>query len=361
VTGPRLALAVALVAGLIPVAGCAADSTGREGVIVTSQPLLDAFDRLGEPEHVVGYPDWAIVDEPREATRVGEPFSITTEQVVRVGPKAVLDQPHPLVSGPSREALATGLDQADIRHEQVPTDPRLSTVRALLDEAAAVAETDPGPVFERIQANLDQLNATLTDQPTPNALFLFPAGLTAGNETDVNRIFELAGVDNAAAEAGLTGYQQITGEAVQRVGVDYVVAAGTMRATPTEIAGRPMFEDTEIEDDPDRVLVVDPSRTTRLGPYVDQAARWLAHATHPELPGPELAPEVEPMQASACSTITVAENATDATVTIAGQSHPVGEIELPAIPNGHYRLHVDAPNAPTFSSLVTVEGSECAS
>jgi iron complex transport system substrate-binding protein len=233
-------------------------------------------------------------------------------------------------------------------------------VHATLDTAGEHTGHEVEPLSQNIREDADALNQTLAGKPTPNALFLFPAGLTAGADTDVHRILGLAGLDNAAAKAGLDGYQQITTEAVQRVGVDYVVATGTMRATPTQIAERPMFEDTRVENAPDRVLVVDPSRTSRLGPHAADAAGWLAQATHPSLDGPELSPTIEPSEANACETVNVSVNASNARVTLAGQTHTPGEIRVPEVPEGHYRVTIEAGTPPaTFETLVTVEGSAC--
>jgi len=355
-------LAVAVLAA--PLAGCMATSSGGAGVVVTGQPVLDAFLALDEEDQLAAIPDWAATDSPLAAERVGRPFAIDPETVVRLEPRLVLDQPHPLVSGPSREALADGVERAGIPYETAPVEPELSTVRATLDAAAEASGTDPDPAWSSVQEDLAEVNASLEGVPERSALVLFPAGLVAGEGTDADRVLELAGLSNLAAEAGLEGYRQITDEAVQRSDVDRVLATSTRGETAAEIAAKPMFEGTPVEDEPDRVLVVDPSRTTRLGPQVVDAAERVATWAHPELPGPRVQATVTPLEAPACDTVTVDVDAPNAMVTWQGTEHAPGEVDLGDVEPGHYRLYVhgeDDTGTASITQLVSVEGSTCAS
>ncbi len=349
----------------VPLAGCITPSStpASEGVVVTGQPVLDAFERMNRTDALAGIPDWAATETPTNATRIGRPFTIDAESVIRLDPGLVLDHPHPLVSGPSRDALRTGVEPAGITYRELPTEPRLSTVRTVLDAVEAATGEPADPVWRALQRDLGAVNRTLEGVEPLDALVLFPAGLTAGAGTDADVLMELAHLDNVAAEAGLTGYRQITDEAIQRHGVERVVATSTMRDTPEEIAARPMFEGTPIEGHPERVLVVDPSRTTRLGPYLAQAVEQLATWAHAELPGPRVHVSTQPMKTTACGTIDVTVDAPNATVAWLGQTHPPGGITVPDVPDGHYILEVggrDATGTATVTQLVTVEGSDCA-
>lgn len=361
-----LLLVTALLA--VPLSGCLAPSSehASHGVVVTGQPILDAFVAMNETEHLAGIPAWAATETPLEAERIGAPFSIDPESVARLEPDLVLDQPHPLVTGPSRQALETGLEPTDIEHQTLPTEPRLSTVRSTLDVVETATGTPADPHWTQLQQDLATLNASLGDATPKNAIVLFPASLVAGDGTDAHVLLELAGLTNAAAEAGLEGYRQISGEALQREGIDLVIATSTMRETPDEIAAKPMFDDTPVQDDPDRVLVLDPSQATRLGPRIADAATMVAAWAHPDLLGPPIQATVTPLKTAACSTLTV--NATtpdpdaDLTVTWLGNAHEPGPVTVPEVPPGHYRLHVEAQTASassTVTQLVTVEGSQC--
>lgn len=359
--GPLLFALVLLLAspGL---AGCVGTDGSGDGVVVTSQPLFDAFHRLGAEDELSAVPDWTIADEAPAAERVGRPFVVEAEEVVRLGPELVLDQPHPLVSGPAREAMATGVQQAGITYEQVPTEARLHTIQQVLAAAGEAANTPHEEAWQQVRADLAELNRTLEGSPGPSALFLFPASLVAGAGTDAGLVLELAGMRNAAADAGLEGYAQITSEAVQRTGVDRVIATATMHASPEEIAARPMFEGTAVEDRPERVLVVDPSHTTRLGPHVAQAAEDLATWSHAEIPGPQVSPRVDPYEGLACETVTIETQAPNATVRLLGEDHEPGQIRVPDVPEGHYRVLVtaqDASGTARMETMITVEGSAC--
>lgn len=368
VTVPR-ALVVLLLVTLLT-AGCTSllpGQAGQEGngVVVTSQPLYDAFDRLGHAEQVSGLPDWAIVTDPTDARRLGRPFTLPTEEVLAISPRTVLDQPHPLVSGPDRKAFRSGLQQAGIPVEVVDSPPTLAAMANVLWAAANATEpeSDPGPILDGIRANLTALEDGLAGLDQPTALVLFPAGLSAGTGTDVDTILGLAGLANLAAEAGLEGYQQISTEAIRQGDPDLVIATATMRQDPSTLAKRPMFRGTSIEDRPDRVLVVDPGRTTRVGPYVDQAAWMLATWAHEEIGGPRVNAWFSPSEAEACREVTL-HVLGDQTVTadLAGHALGLGDNSLPDLPAGHYRVPVtrtDSTPPATIDLILTVEGDAC--
>lgn len=349
---------------LVAATGCISDLGEQRGIVVTSQPLMDAIQQLDGEDQLVGIPDWAIVEEPLPADRVGRPFVIETEELARLEPALVLDQPHPLVSGPSRTALATGLDQAGIEHRRVATGPGFSTIQETYEAAGDATGTSHEPAWQALREDMDTLNATLEEADRPRAMFLFPAGLVAGENTDAGLILELAGMRNAAAEMGLSGYAAMSTEAIQRSEVELVIATATMRATAEEIASRPMFQDTAIEQRPDRVLVVDPSHTTRLGPHVDQAARMLAAWSHPDaFPGPSLSATLAPSKVRACETVNLSVDAPNASVQLLGETYAPGAIEVPDVEEGHYRLTVrasDESGTSSIDTMLSVEGSTCA-
>lgn len=362
---PRALACLLLV--VILTAGCTSlvpEGEGQ-GVVVTSQPLYDAFDRLGRADEVTGLPDWAIVTDPPGAERIGRPFTIPTEEVLALSPRLVLDQPHPLVSGPDRTALRSGLDQAGTPVEVVESPPTLAATTHVLWAAgnASQPSVDPRPVLDEIRANLTELEDRLAGLDRPKALVLFPAGLTAGTGTDVDTILDLAGLTNVAAEAGLEGYRQISSEAIKEQGVDLVIATATMRVDPGTIAQRPMLQDTAVEERPDRVLVVDPGRTTRMGPYVDQAAWMLAGWAHEEIDGPRVNAWFSPSEADACREVTLhALDDQDVVAEVAGHELGLGASALPELPPGHYRVPVtrtDTATPATIDLILTVEGDAC--
>lgn len=355
-----LVLTILLLSPLLT--GCLGGSSGAgQGVVVTSQPLIDAFQVLGRSDALVGVPDWAILDRPLDAQRLGRPFAIPAEEVLALGPRLVIDHPHPLVAGPDRQTLRTTLAGAGIEVQVLGNAPNLATAKATLWAAGNATGTDPTPAIHGLEANLTDLEARLADLARPKALVLFPAGLVAGEGTDADAILALSGMRNAAAMAGLEGYRQITQEAIQRTGVDLVIATATMRQSPESIARRPMFRGTAVADAPERVLVVDPSRTTRMGPHVDQAATMLATWAHPDLGGPGLRAWLEPTSLPACgqTTLHAPGNAT-VTAELAGHRFDAGRFTVPDLPPGHYRLQVHAEDQEArLDLMLTLEGSSC--
>ncbi len=361
--GPLLLALIVLTA---PLSGCVAPSTDqpRDGVVVTGQPILDAFLLMGEADELTGIPSWVATDEPLDADRIGTPFTINPETVDRLEPRLVLDQPHPLVTGPSRDALEGHLAATDTEHRMLPTEPTFATIKTTLDAVENATGTPAHPHWQTLQEDLERLNETLDDVPPKTAIFLFPAGLVAGANTDADTILRLAGLKNAAAQAGLEGYQQITREALQRQNIDLVIATSTLRETPAQIADKPMFRDTPIHQDPERVLTMDPSRSTRLGPHVADAATSLAAWAHPDTLGPTIHAATTPTKTPACTPLGVDVTSPDeeVTVTFLGTEHAPGTIPVPDVPPGHYRLHITAQHAETPSTLahlITVEEHRC--
>ncbi|MDX1612140.1 MAG: hypothetical protein R3185_07205, partial [Candidatus Thermoplasmatota archaeon] len=111
---PAVGLAALL---LLPaLAGCLSPgpADAGDGIVVTGQPLVDAALALGVEDQLAGIPDWTILDAPLPAERLGRPFVLPAEEVLALQPGLVLDQPHPLTSGPEREGLATALAQAGV-------------------------------------------------------------------------------------------------------------------------------------------------------------------------------------------------------------------------------------------------------
>lgn len=346
-------------------------TTEGDGVVVTGQPLVDAFQRLGASDQVVAIPDWAVVDEPWAAESIGRPFTIAPEQVLRLSPELILDQPHPLVSGPNRAALEAAAERAGIEYRSLPTDPTLGVVHTLLAEVGEVTGEPSEGVWREIQGSLAELNESLAglDQARepPRVLVLFPAGLTAGRGTDIDVLLGMVGAHNVA---DLEGYRQISQEAIKRERPDRVIATSSMRKTPAEIASMPMLQETPVADRPERVLVVDPSRSMRLGPYVDEAAWMLATWLHPGLPGPEIHASLDPSKAPACDQVHLAITAPNATAnatanvtaTLAGETLEPGTPRLPELAPGHYRLRIaaqDETGHAFIDLMLSLEGNRC--
>ncbi len=77
---------------------------------------------------------------------------------------------------------------------------------------------------EEMQASIEVVREATEGEDSPRVLFyLGPGGFTAGSGTFIHAMIEVAGGTNIAAEANITGYQQISPETVVEQDPEYIV------------------------------------------------------------------------------------------------------------------------------------------
>jgi len=111
----------------------------------------------------------------------------------------------------------------------------------------------------------------------PRVFVSVGGGWTAGGGTFVDSMVELAGGSNVAAEANVSGYQQISEEVIVEQDPEWIVELGAFGAYPKTDA----YNGTSAVQN-DRVLTVSNENISQPAPRVVNAIVQMAQAFHPE-------------------------------------------------------------------------------
>ena len=133
-------------------------------------------------------------------------------------------------------------------------------------------------------------------------------GWTAGTGTFVNHLVELAGGTNVAAEANVSGYQQISEEVIVEQNPEWIVQLGQFGAYPkTET-----YNSTYAVQN-DQVLTVNGNYVSQPGPRVVVPLTKMAKAFHPEAYAEANATTTADAESTATATATATTTATETT------------------------------------------------
>jgi len=125
-----------------------------------------------------------------------------------------------------------------------------------------------------MQERLDRIQQAVADRDEPRVLYLF-YGYTAGDDTHINSMIEIAGGENVAASAGLTSYQPISEEVVVVNDPQWIVQPSD--APPA--AGAPYNDTTALQQG--QVLQVNTNYANQAGPRVVNVVERMAQSFHP--------------------------------------------------------------------------------
>lgn len=131
-------------------------------------------------------------------------------------------------------------------------------------------------VAEDMEARLGEIRNTVSDRDRPRVLYVF-FGFTAGENTFIDEIIEYAGGTNAAAEAGIEGYAQVSQEVVVQQDPEWIV-------TNSDDPGIPESEayDSTTAVQQGQTVVVQIEYLNQPAPRTVRAVEQLARAFHGE-------------------------------------------------------------------------------
>jgi len=127
-----------------------------------------------------------------------------------------------------------------------------------------------------MQARIDVARQAAEGQDRPDVIYLF-FGHTAGQGTFIDELITAAGGDNVAANANVTGYQQVDGEFVLEQDPDWIVKNS---ANPVGIDGAMLNQTTAGEQN--QTVVVQIQHINQPAPRIAVAVTRLAKRFHPE-------------------------------------------------------------------------------
>jgi len=252
------------------------DATGTEitlderpdRITTTNPSAAQTLWELGAKDRVVGVTQFAsyLDGSDSKANVSASSFGVSTERVVNTTPDLVL--------APNASAGdVTGLRNAGLTVYHLPAArsvddvaTKTETIGRLVGECAA-ADTVNGEMTDAVNATRERT----ADLDRPEALYPLGGGFVAADETFINEIMEIGGVDNVAAAEG-DGYPQLSDEVI--ISTDPELLVVTDPAAP--IAGRQPYSSTTAGDE-NNTIILNVNDLNQPAPRsVIQATRTLA-------------------------------------------------------------------------------------
>ena len=260
-----------LLVSTLAIAGGRVVSVG--GSVTEIVYALGGGDRLVAADASSLYPP-----EAKRLPQVGYYRSLSVEGILSVQPELLIASEN---SGPP--AVLERLQDMGVRTVSVPDSPGVESLMARVESVAqALGVPDAGAALQaRIRASLDEA-ASVPTHPRRALVVLHRGGplMSAGSDTSVHALLELAGLENAAA--GVQGYRSLSPESIVALAPDMVItttlsaeSAGGLAA----FAAKPGVDATPAAH-AGRVVAIDDLLLLGMGPRVAEALRLLRTASN---------------------------------------------------------------------------------
>ena len=230
---------------------------------------IGAGDRIVGASQYASYLDgsdgWANVSGP------GQTFA-SVEKVVAQEPDLVLAEN--IVSNETVDKLrSAGITVYRFRSATGLQDvyDKVTRTGRLVDEPYAAAET-----VAEMRYRIEIARTAAENSESARALYVF-FGYTAGDGTFIDEIITAAGGTNVAAEAGITGYKQISQEVVAQQTVEWLLLNS---AGPT-VPQSPAYQET-IAVKENRTVVLDRNYVSQPAPRIVEPITKLSKAFYPD-------------------------------------------------------------------------------
>ena len=230
---------------------------------------------IGARDRVVGVTQYATylegADTRTNVSGAGQTL-ISTEQVVGANPDLVLAPnvvPNETVTALRDAGLTVYKAEAAGTLRDVADKTRLFG-RLVGSCASANATAD------RFEAELATVEEAVAGEDRPRVLYTF-FGFTAGEGTFIDEIITTAGGENVAAEANITGFQQVSPETVVAQDPEWLVLNSDSPQAPRTDAYN---STTAVQEG--NVVVLDANYISQPAPRVIRSVQTLAQAFHPD-------------------------------------------------------------------------------
>ena len=263
------------------------DSTGTEVVVETRPERLVVLGasaaqtlwEIGGRERVVGMPVQPYTAylegaDEREPVMNEGGFTVNVEAVVDLEPDLVLAPnviPAETVETLRDAGLVVYRFRAATDVDDVVEKTRLTG--RLVGECEGAAAT-----VAWMQERLAVVREAVAGQPRPGVIIPLGGGFVAGDGTFLDDMVTVAGGENVAARANVSGYQQLSPEVVVEQNPDWIVAPSTL--PPSEYATSAYNVTTAVRHD--QIVVVDANLATQAAPRIVGPLETIARALHPE-------------------------------------------------------------------------------
>ena len=258
------------------------DATGTEvtltepadEVVVLDASSAQVFWEIGAEDRIIGMPveDFTAYLEGSETrTDVTDGQQVDVERVVELDPDLVI-APNYLDEETVEQLRGTGLTvyQLGLEDSIQAIYDKTALYGHFVGECAAASET-----INTTQTEIEEIEAAVAGLDRPRVLYYF-FGFAAGSETFIHELVETAGGTNLAAEAGISGYMEISDEVIVEADPEWIVAPS--HAGLPE--GEPYASTTALRSE--QTLVVDENLVSQAGPRIVVPLRQMAETFHPE-------------------------------------------------------------------------------
>ena len=248
--------------------------------IVALQPsAAQTMWEIGARDEVVGMPVSAYTSDLegyREPANVvaADGFTVNVEAVVNLTPDLVLA---PNVTSPETVAQLrrAGLTVYHFEEAESIEDVYGKTLLTgqLTGNCDGAAERTA-----RMRVRIDRIREAVADEPKPSVIYPLGGGVVAGSDTFVHEIVTTAGGSNLAAEAGISGYGQISAERIVADDPQWLILNEQLPLSAIQMDA--YNETTAIREG--QVIRVNPNYANQPAPRVVIVVEQIARSLHPE-------------------------------------------------------------------------------
>jgi iron complex transport system substrate-binding protein len=271
-----LVAALAVAAALV-LTGSAATSRSPQRIISLSPTATETLFAIGAGKQVVAVDDQS--DYPKRAPRTKlSGITPNAEAIANLRPDLVIVQ---FDANKIVEALA----KLHVRVLVQPSAPTFAGAYAQIKQLGAASGHPRGAttLIRRMKKRIAALVASVPKQPRQLSVYheLTPDYYSATSKTFIGRVYSLFGLNDIAdaADAGGTGYPQLSGEYILASNPDLIVLADTRCCGQSRaaVASRPGWDRLSAVKR-GAILVVDDSVASRWGPRIVDFVRAIARA-----------------------------------------------------------------------------------
>lgn len=262
----------------------ATDATGTEvsvddrpeRIVALQASTAQILWEVGAQDRVVGMPVRSYTaylngSEERTDVLTEDGTSVDVEQVVALEPD--------LVIAPSSIPNSTveQLRDADVTVYKSGFDRSIGSIYAKTNLVGRLVGDcqQANATVEEMRADVERVENAVEGREAPRTLYYF-YNFTAGNGTFIHEVIETAGGDNVAANAGITGYREISDEVVAERDPQWIITPGDAPLPQRE----PFPSTTAYREN--QTLSVNPNYMNQPAPRVVIPMLEIARALHPE-------------------------------------------------------------------------------
>ncbi len=213
----------------------ATSAQAQERIISAGAGITELLIALEAKSQLIAIDSSSKSLAPKDTPMVGYHRQLSTEGLLALTPT--------LLIGSQDMGPKTTLEALKNSKINVLTLPTAKSISGLKDQVSTLANaTNTQPQGQRLIQQIDDLNTQLQKNApthTPSFLFLMISEsgkiLSAGNNTPVNTVIELAGGKNLLAEKRIESYKPISIESIINMNPDYLlIPARTLKKYPSQ-------------------------------------------------------------------------------------------------------------------------------